>query len=286
MNSFRVKNPLFGFLWNVFRFFISQFDKLLQNIQKKRGLVSQLLVPFILTMAGNGFVISRPSFAESCYVSFAPKQTRSSCLSLAVADFFGLEWLLFPNVFFATLQPNAPHLIKQDYLGYILAWNEKTTFAFDEGERMLVVPFLRKSLLKALWSSPKGIDRDAMRFQALDAILGCLTSYVAQIASISCANVFLAALSWRHRFFCAISTIQKLFVQIERTLLTFDFEINYKFLDEHKNPIAFATTRKRENPLSTAQKVASKSSTKQDEEAENEEVSGSIVTYTEEEHFQ
>ena len=129
------------------------------------------------------------------------------------------QWLIFlswndccsQTFFFATLQPNAPHLIKQDYLGYILAWNEKTTFAFDEGERVLVVPFLRKSLLKALWSSPKGIDRDAMRFQALDAILGCLTSYVAQIASISCANVFLAALSWRHRFFCAISTIQKTF---------------------------------------------------------------------------
>ena len=64
------------------------------------------------------------------------------------------------------------------------------------------------------------------------------------------------------------------------------FEINYKFLEPYKNPIAFATTRKRENPLSTAQKMASKSSTKQDEEAANEEVSGSIVTYTEEEHFQ
>ena len=79
---------------------------------------------------------------------------------------------------------------------------------------------------------------------------------------------------------------KKLFVEIERTLLTFDFEINYKFLDEHKNPIAFATTRKRENPLSTSQNMASKSSTKQDEEPANEEVSGSIATYTEEEHFQ
>ena len=167
-------------------------------------------------MAGNGFVISWPSFAESCYVSFAPKQTRSSCLSLAVADFFELEWLLFPNFFSATLQPNAPHLIKQDYLGYILAW---TIFAFDEGERVLVAPFLRKSHSRALWSSPKGIDRDAMRYQALGAILGCLTSYVAQLASISCANVFLAALSWRHRFFCAISTIQKTFCR-DRTHFT------------------------------------------------------------------
>ena len=32
--------------------------------------------------------------------------------------------------------------------------------------------------------------------------------------------------------------------------------------------------------------MASKSSTKQDEEAANEEVSGSIATYTEEENFQ
>ena len=37
-----------------------------------------------------------------------------------------------------------------------------------------------------------------------------LAGYVAQIASISCANVFLAALSWKNQFFfCAISTIKK-----------------------------------------------------------------------------
>ena len=43
------------------------------------------------------------------------------------------------------------------------------------------------------------------------------------------------------------------------------------------------TTRKRENPLNMAQKMASESSTKQDEEATTEEVPGSIAIYTEKE---
>ena len=38
-------------------------------------------------------------------------------------------------------------------------------------------------------------------------------------------------------------------------------------------------TRKRENPVNTAQKMASKSSTKQDVEATTEEVPGSIIIY-------
>ena len=45
------------------------------------------------------------------------------------------------------------------------------------------------------------------------------------------------------------------------------FELNYKFLERHKKLISLVTTRKQENPLNTAQKMASKSSTKQDEEA-------------------
>ena len=64
--------------------------------------------------------------------------------------------------------------------------------AFDEEERILIVSFLPKSLSRVLWTSAAGIDRDAMRFQRLGAIL----DYVAHIASISCANVFLAAVSW------------------------------------------------------------------------------------------
>ena len=44
---------------------------------------------------------------------------------------------------------------------------------------------------------------------------------------------------------------------------------------------SIATTRKRENPVNTAQKIASESSTKQDEEATTEKVPRSIVIYTE-----
>ena len=67
--------------------------------------------------------------------------------------------------------------------------------------------------------------------------------------------------------------------QVEPELLPC-FELNYKFLERYKTPLLLATTRKQENPVNTAQKMASKSSTKQ-----NGEVSGSIVTYTEEDLF-
>ena len=45
------------------------------------------------------------------------------------------------------------------------------------------------------------------------------------------------------------------------------FELNYKFLERHKKPLSLATTRKQENPVNTAQKMATKSSTKQDGES-------------------
>ena len=45
------------------------------------------------------------------------------------------------------------------------------------------------------------------------------------------------------------------------------FELNYKFLERHKKLISLVTTRKQENSVNTAQKMASKSSTKQDGEA-------------------
>ena len=61
------------------------------------------------------------------------------------------------------------------------------------------------------------------------------------------------------------------------------FELNYKFSKRHKKPLSLATTRKQENLVNTAQKMASQSSTKQNGEATTEEVPGSIVTYTEEE---
>ena len=44
-------------------------------------------------------------------------------------------------------------------------------FAFDEEERILIVSFLPKSLSRVLWTSAAGIERDAMRFQRLGAIL-------------------------------------------------------------------------------------------------------------------
>ena len=68
----------------------------------------------------------------------------------------------------------------------------KVFIAFDEEERIIIVSFLPKSLSRVLWTSAAGIDRDAMQFQRLGAIL----DYAAHIASISCANVFLAAVSW------------------------------------------------------------------------------------------
>ena len=60
------------------------------------------------------------------------------------------------------------------------------------------------------------------------------------------------------------------------------FELNYKFLERHKKPLSLVTTRKQGTPVNMAQKMASKSSTKQDGEATTGEVPGSIVTYTEE----
>ena len=52
------------------------------------------------------------------------------------------------------------------------------------------------------------------------------------------------------------------------------FEMNYKFLERHKID---------KNPVNTAQKMASESSTTQDNVATMEEVLGSIVIYKEEE---
>ena len=49
------------------------------------------------------------------------------------------------------------------------------------------------------------------------------------------------------------------------------FELNYKFSERHKKPLSLATTRKQENAVNTAQKMASQSSTKQNGEATTEE---------------
>ena len=52
---------------------------------------------------------------------------------------------------------------------------KSSSIAFDEEERILIVSFLPKSLSRVLWTSAAGIDRDAGRFQRLDAILDWLT---------------------------------------------------------------------------------------------------------------
>ena len=62
------------------------------------------------------------------------------------------------------------------------------------------------------------------------------------------------------------------------------FELNYKFLERHKKAsFARDNEKAKKKTVNTAQKMARKSSTKQDGEATTEEVPGSIVTYTEEE---
>ena len=76
-------------------------------------------------------------------------------------------------------------------------------------------------------------------------------------------------------------TIESVF-QSEPEVLP-SFEMNYKFLERHKKTLSLAKTRKRENPVNAAHKMVSQSSTKQDEEVRTEEVTESIVTYTEEE---
>ena len=61
------------------------------------------------------------------------------------------------------------------------------------------------------------------------------------------------------------------------------FELNYKFLERHKTTSFARDNEKAKNPVNTAQKMASKRSTKQHGEATTEKAPGSIVTYTEEE---
>ena len=51
--------------------------------------------------------------------------------------------------------------------------------AFDEGERILILSLLGKSLSRVLRTSLKAIDHDAMQFQALGAILDWLTGWLA-----------------------------------------------------------------------------------------------------------
>ena len=78
------------------------------------------------------------------------------------------------------------------------------------------------------------------------------------LSTANCKNVFL------QRHFQMFSN--KSVFQSEPEVLPC-FELNYKFLERHEKPLSLVTTRKQENPVNTAQKMASKSSTKQDGEA-------------------
>ena len=54
-------------------------------------------------------------------------------------------------------------------------------------------------------------------------------------------------------------------------------------MERYKKPLSLATTRKQENPVNTAQKMARQSSHQTKRRTDNGEGLGSIVTYTEEE---
>ena len=117
-----------------------------------------------------------------------------------------------------------PQVVKR-----LMGWlnrEKKWVITFDEGEHILMVLFLRKSLSRVLWTSPKGIDCDAMRFQALGAILDELTAWLCGTNSLDLmSKCFLGCLELKTPtfFFCAISTIKKLLQEIECTLLIFDY---------------------------------------------------------------
>ena len=85
---------------------------------------------------------------------------------------------------------------------------------------MLLVSFLRKSFFLA------------------GGLAGWLTGYVAQIVSISCTNAFLAALSWRHGFFfCAISTIKQLLLEIKHFTTLWILLVLSEIKSKKKNPL-------------------------------------------------
>ena len=94
---------------------------------------------------------------------------------------------------------------------FYIKWTH-SIIAFNEGERILIMSFNGNHS----WGFyvPRGSIVMPCDFRHWAPFwTGWLAGYVAQIASISYANVFLAAFSWRHPFLsCAISTI-KIFYQ-------------------------------------------------------------------------
>ena len=97
---------------------------------------------------------------------------------------------------------------------FYIKWTH-SIIAFNEGERILIMSFNGNHS----WGFyvPRGSIVMPCDFRHWAPFwTGWLAGYVAQIASISYANVFLAAFSWRHPFLsCAISTIKKFLPGIE-----------------------------------------------------------------------
>ena len=60
------------------------------------------------------------------------------------------------------------------------------------------------------------------------------------------------------------------------------FEMNYKFFKTHKKPLPLATTRKRENPMKTARKMASKVQSNKTKKRQQKKCRGRL-SYTKEE---
>ena len=72
--------------------------------------------------------------------------------------------------------------------------------AFNEGEGMLIVSFLGKSLSRVFMDQSLGDQSWCHAISGIGRHLG-LAGYVAQIASISCANVFLGRLELKTPIF-------------------------------------------------------------------------------------
>ena len=107
-----------------------------------------------------------------------------------------------------------PQVVKR-----LMGWSnreKKWVIAFDEGEHILMVSFFTEITLKGFYGPvPRALIVVPCDFRHWAPFwTSWLPGYVAQIASISCPNVFLAALSCRHWvFFLRNQYIKKTFTR-------------------------------------------------------------------------
>ena len=134
---------------------------------------------------------------------------------------FGSGWFFWVGIIFCSFATECSPSHEVGLLGIYLrvSVKRKNNFCVRRRRTCASRAVFTEITLKGFMKQSQGDRSWCHAISGISAILGCLTSYVAQIASISCANVFLAPLSWRHRFFCAISTIQKTFCR-DRTHFT------------------------------------------------------------------